>query len=303
VPATVLDTELPPGLDYIIARAIAKDPSQRYQRGIEMVRDIQDLQQGREPWSKTEQPDSAGRTPPSASETARLASLGPLAAAANRRANRQALTAQRGVAENLLARLRKTSFAGALLMVGLFIFGLRLEHLTSRQEALPSAATKATTPPAATADAVPLKANSEPIAKKHRKHVPTGGSHASPPEAPSAASSIPSASPIPPAMLEIEVDHKFADARMSIWVDDLLTYSHSLEGIDKKHLVVFHTVQGHEFHAVQISPGKHLLRVQVTSGADQSERSATIDGDFVSGTEKMLRVLFSKSGGMNLNLQ
>lgn len=104
-------------------------------------------------------------------------------------------------------------------------------------------------------------------------------------------------------MLEIEVDHKFANAHMSIWVDDLLTYSHSLEGIDKKHLVVFHTVQGHEFHAVQISPGQHLLRVQVTSGADQSERSATIEGEFVSGTEKMLRVLFNKNGEMNLSLQ
>ena len=60
VPATVLDTELSPGLDYIITRAIAKDPSQRYQRGMEMVLDIQDLQQGREPWSKAKQPDSAG---------------------------------------------------------------------------------------------------------------------------------------------------------------------------------------------------------------------------------------------------
>src|ERR1017187_1723514 len=36
VPATVLDTELPQGLDYIIGRAMAKDPAQRYQRGMEM---------------------------------------------------------------------------------------------------------------------------------------------------------------------------------------------------------------------------------------------------------------------------
>src|SRR6202050_3661083 len=55
VPATILDTELPPGLDYIIMRAIAKDPRQRYQRGMEMVLDIQELQQGREPWSKAKQ--------------------------------------------------------------------------------------------------------------------------------------------------------------------------------------------------------------------------------------------------------
>src|SRR5208337_1310246 len=57
IPATVLDTELPPGLDYIIARAMAKDPAERYQRGMEMVLDIQHLQQGREP-SKAKQPGS-----------------------------------------------------------------------------------------------------------------------------------------------------------------------------------------------------------------------------------------------------
>jgi len=103
-------------------------------------------------------------------------------------------------------------------------------------------------------------------------------------------------------MLEIEVDHKFSDAQMSIWVDDLLTYSHPLEGAEKKHLVVFHKVQGHEFHAVQITPGKHSLRVQVTAG-DLSNRSATIEGEFASGTEKMLRVLFDKTGEMKLSLQ
>ncbi len=52
VPATVLDTELPPGIDYIIARAMAKDPAQRYQRGMEMALDVQDLREGRELWSK-----------------------------------------------------------------------------------------------------------------------------------------------------------------------------------------------------------------------------------------------------------
>ena len=37
VAATVLNTDLPPVLDYIIARALAKDPAQRYQRGTEMA--------------------------------------------------------------------------------------------------------------------------------------------------------------------------------------------------------------------------------------------------------------------------
>ena len=104
-------------------------------------------------------------------------------------------------------------------------------------------------------------------------------------------------------MLEIEVDHNFPEAHLAIWVDDQLTYTHPLAGAEKKHLVVFRRVQGHEFHAVQIVPGKHLLRVQVSPGEGASEQSGTVEGEFSGGAEKMLRIQFSKSGEMNLSLE
>ena len=43
VPATALNAELCPELGHVIARAIAKDPSQRYQTGMEMAVDLRDL--------------------------------------------------------------------------------------------------------------------------------------------------------------------------------------------------------------------------------------------------------------------
>jgi hypothetical protein len=143
----------------------------------------------------------------------------------------------------------------------------------------------------------PTKANSEPVQSKRHKPAPAGGSHTSPTRA--SRSTVPLAA----ALLEIEIDHKFADAQMSIWVDDKLTYTHPLEGIEKKRLVVFRHIQGHEFHAVQIPPGKHLLRVQVTSGTGLSAQTATIDGEFASGTENLLRILFNNNGEMNLSLR
>jgi hypothetical protein len=93
------------------------------------------------------------------------------------------------------------------------------------------------------------------------------------------------------------------DANLSIWVDDLLTYTHPLEGTEKRHLIMFHQVQGHEFHAVQIPPGKHLLKVRVTSSAGLSDQAATINGKFASGKETKLRINFDNAGKMKLSLQ
>lgn len=90
---------------------------------------------------------------------------------------------------------------------------------------------------------------------------------------------------------------------MSIWVDDRLTYTQLLEATDKKHLVVFHRLQGHELHAMQLSPGKHLLRVQVTSGGATHDQSATVTGEFASGQENVLQITFNKHGEINLSLQ
>ncbi len=194
-----------------------------------------------------------------------------------------------------MATMRKQSLAGVLLVVGLLVLGLRVWPLAWHEEALPP--TPVQTAPAAPGTTEPAISESSRL-KASLAPIAGGGSHPSPTEARRLSSRISA------ALLEIEVDHKFVDATLSIWVDDLLTYSHPLEGIEKRHLVMFHQVQGHEFHAMQIPPGKHLLKVQISSGADLSEqRAATIEGTFASGKETMLRINFDNRGQMNLSLQ
>jgi serine/threonine-protein kinase len=298
IPATVLDADLPQGLDYIIARAMAKDPAERYQRGMEMVLDIQHLQQGREPWSKAKLPSSP--TGGSAGQTAKERAKSPPgqpAVAGKLLQNPRALPLRHG-AENLLEKMRKRFLAGALLLAGLFILGVWVISFSSRAvrskaaEPLPLAGAAA---PVRTA--TPLTAPAATVAPVATAPTAIGKS----------VKAVPVVSPVSPvtspATLEIEVEHKFAEAKLSIWVDGRLTYTHQLEGTDKKHLVVFHHVQGHEFHAMQVAPGKHSLRVQVTSDEATYDRSATVAGEFASGQESVLRINFDKHGEMNLSLQ
>jgi hypothetical protein len=54
---------------------------------------------------------------------------------------------------------------------------------------------------------------------------------------------------------------------------------------------------------VQIPPGKHLLKVRVTSSAGLSDQAPTINGKFASGKETKLRINFDNAGKMKLSLQ
>jgi serine/threonine protein kinase len=323
VPASVLDTELPPGLDYIIGRAMAKDPAERYQRGMEMALDIQDLRDGRELWSKAKQPGSLAGIAQQAGDRARPSSIGQGKSSASARA-RQSRRVESGLVEKLS---NKKSLAALLLLVGLAVLGMRLGPLTrtrklaprnttaSRsapmpmplvgEDATPKMATPKTAPSAPTvaASVPPSAAVSAGASKKSSKSSKTRGA-GTPASVKTAGQVLPAAgATLEPATLDIEIEHKFTEAQLSIWVDSHLSYTHALEGTNKKHLVVFHSVQGHEFHAVEIPAGDHQLRVRVTSDANRVDKSATIAGKFASGKEKLLKIHFDKQGEMTVSLE
>ncbi|MGB7600108.1 MAG: serine/threonine-protein kinase [Candidatus Sulfotelmatobacter sp.] len=329
IPATVLDTELPPSLDYIISRAMAKDPAQRYQRGMEMALDIQDLREGRELWSKAKQPGAAGGASPIAAEKDKPSATGKASAAGKSRLPKRLQSQQKNLAEKLLNKMGRTSIVGAVFLAGLLLFGLRLDRVLWPKTSTQKLSERSIDAPSALAGqvAVPNPApaavvsgasetsrvaggtvtkqdgitQAEAVRKKVSKSAAVPHSSAAVTLASTNAVGLSPATIPGSATLDIEVDHKFAEAKLSIWVDDRLSYTRALEGTDKKHLVLFHHVQGHEIHAMPIPAGSHRLRVQVTSGDNSSDQSVT--GEFSSGSEKLLQVSVDKRGVMNLNLE
>jgi serine/threonine protein kinase len=310
IAATLLNNELPPGLDYIISRAMAKEPAERYQRGMEMVLDIQELRAGREPWSKAKMPGSP--TSKGAAQTANERAGLPLGQpwiAAQLLSTARSVSFGQRATESLREMVRNKFVALSLVLLAFFVFGLGLWTIAfAPQGALPRVAA----PPPPSIGTAPVKAQSAPPAtaatlptptlKDIPKAVVVERTQAPATSAARANSRVASAV-APSATLLIEVDHRFAEAKLSVWVDDRLTYTHMLEGTDKKRLVVFHHVQGHEVHAIQLSAGKHRLRVEVAPGGGVSDQSASVAGEFNGGRENVLQVNFDKSGEMNLTLQ
>src|SRR5208282_4982773 len=336
--ATVLNAELPKGLDFIIDRAIAKEPALRYQRGLEMVLDIQHMQQGHEPWSKAKGQASPSRgkdVPTDKKKTRASVRGGQPAVATIFRSPALPLHSGHEATRNLLKNLRTRALIGVFLLVG-FVFGIRIistrHHPVPPQASQPVATPKRMTvaeaiaageamatdnpvmaaQPVAPAEpvtnpripATPARSASRPSTPRTKvtaslAKAATAGGNSVPGESAS-LSAVSSAKS--PAMLEVEVDHKFASAQLSIWVDGQRTYERQLEGTDKKRLVVFHHVEGHELHAMQLLPGQHSLRVQVTSEAANYDQSATVTGRFPSGGETVLRINCNKPT-INLSLQ
>jgi serine/threonine protein kinase len=301
IPATVLETGLPSALDAIISRAMAKDPAQRYQRGMEMVLDLEALREGRDLTDATTPSDLPDPVEPAA-----------LAQAASSVANISA--SHPHPHEKILELMHHPSLAAAVLCLGLLIFGLRIAPLLLRSQPLeaialpsnvPAAPSRLAKTPAHTKPQATRQTVSERGANKAQRRalaaVAPRAANTTATDVPAAVAPAPPSDP--PATLDIEVEHKFAEAYLSIWVDDRLAFTHPLEGTDKKRLVVFHHVEGHEFHAMPVAPGKHQLRVAVTSDANNVSESASISGDFATGTEEVLHIRFDKTGKMKLTLQ
>ena len=312
LPPSALDPDLPPGVDKVISRAMAKSPADRYQRGLEFALDVRELRENLNP--DTTQDRAHTSTNMGLSRRAGLffdlASAGrPYPAIASADGWRQKTLAS----SNALLRqgLRRPSVqftAFALLMTTLSVMTWRRwtssaptppahyanERMNAKTvaphelEPVPPAQKQATQ---ATGDPNPDRRSTKP---KSSTQV-AGRTVTVRLAAPNAAAD---------STLLIGIEHHFPDGSISVWSDDGLLYSHSLKSESQKHLVLFRTVQGRESSTVRLLSGQHRLRVHVQSTSEDYDELKTISGNFTHGQQRALQITFhGKQNDMHLELR
>jgi serine/threonine protein kinase len=314
VPATALNAELCPELGHVIARAIAKDPSQRYQTGMEMARDLQDLR--------------GSILPPSSDGTLLVGRGRDLSANWD---SVISFTSTLGVAVKTgPSRGENGSQSNAVsfsqpwqqLRIGFLTLGFLALAFVGLWQSIPiNAAHVAATASVLSAGPMATVNSSTGQANIVSEHAPDAKASSTkrwrhtngrvPSNSPGVAQTLLEAPRSPealkqslPSTLRISVEHHFGTARLSGWIDEQLTYSYPLRGAVKKRMLLFKGVQGYFSDSVEVAGGEHLIRVRVLSADNSYDQSGSIRGSFAPGSEKVLTVQFDKNNrGMRLSLQ
>jgi len=286
--ASALDMSLPPQIDALISRAIAKNPEDRYQRGAELADDLRMLQQSFTSGSTS----TSLRTPLTTNfHLSRIGKGGTSSAPA------AAISQAQKVVQYILFKAPvRDLILGAATLVVLVILGAQSKLLLTSPKAATSAGepvvASTSTPirvapssaPATTSVASPTPQPSPRVAKALRRpKIPATA--LAPAKKPETARS---------ATLDLAVQHQFKDATLFLYVDGNLAITRALHGAVQKKLVVFNGVRGVESETVQLPAGRHVLRIRALSTDQTTDLSKTVTADFVAGDSKSLQVTFEK---------
>ncbi len=294
VPASALESKVPPELDKIVACAMAKDPAQRYQTGMAMAADIQAVRERSGFIHSSDRTEDLKRDAipryvagVGAESSAKRESLKPRVEAGTTPSKKSAMVWKSVLASCFLAM----AAAGVALWRDHSSESKQIASI-DRSQPVNTIAAEA---PAAAADK-DVQTSPKKLAPKVKKSIRPAQVRASEKQAP--ISAVPA-----DAMLQVEVEHHFSDATASVWVDDRLVYTQSLLGKKQRHGLVFQKVVGHQFQVVRVTAGKHQVRVRVESPADVYDQSKIASVEFVPGVSLLRIVCGDKADGLQLDFK
>lgn len=306
-PPTQAVPGLPPDVDYLIARALAKEPNDRYPSGLVLAEDIGDVLAGRPPrhrpeWlapgraegtmaSRPADDERAAISPAPAARPAASAAgqpaIPPKAATPVRIAHPHAAVAVPRRTEPPPAAVpwKGLAVAAALLLAGVAGFALR-----------GSAPAVAPSPPAA---------KGYPATPRDPRATPRAATAVEPPEGepPPTAPPKPRANPgrDQPARLAIDFGHDLRSGRLRVWVDDDLVVEERLDSRVTRTIGQIRFRKGTVEETLALDPGQHEIKVQVSW--DDNVKVERISGNFSPGDTRRLAVKLAGVGGLGIGVR
>jgi hypothetical protein len=243
---------LPGDVDYLVARALAKDPDDRYHDGNTFAEDLVDVREGRAPRNRAgwKEPPRADGTLASLETTPEpeTADLWHGAATPVRRAPGQTRPA---------GRKWWAYLAGGALVAAALVTGL----LRARGGGPPTA-------PSVDASQAPDRRNE--------------AQEAGPTAAPENVSSFllpipmplqPTPTPPPPARLEVTLSHPLKSGTLRLWIDDAVVLEKPLGSAVTRKMLVIKSRRGRLREFLDVAPGEHAVRLRIQGdGFDESRR-------------------------------
>ena len=300
-----LRPDLPASLDPVAAMALAKREDDRYASAADMADDLEDVLAGRTAKHaagavSSSDPLAALLDEPPVPEAASLPAVGAAAPAAQ--------TTPMGASTVVTTGSRRRGLApGITLVVVLAVLaagGLASWRRSARDPAplpsgpvvsdeVPAMVAPTTTVPMAAPTAAPtVAAPAAPLARPRGQPGMASPIIESPPlsasDAGEPAAAATSPSDAAQSRIRLSVEHPLENGRLVVWIDGVLVHEAKLQAQGSKRIVAFRVREGYAEELLDVEPGPHEVRVEVTW--DQNRRARTKVVDVAAGSTGLLEV-------------